>query len=142
MNAKAAKDCSNYSVIRHFLRDGKSPQLLKNRPYFMVDSTYTVASDPNTMRDAGPLRNAIYISQDHLPVHGDLTPEKILQETERVRNMQRERCQHRPGSAVATTQQRTPYKIKKHVLVATNDYTKNISSLIFSPSLKDRPVTI
>ena len=71
LNAKAAKDCSNYSVIRHFLRDGKSPHLLKNRPYFMVDSTYTVASDPNTMRDAGPLRNAIYISRDHLPVQGD-----------------------------------------------------------------------
>ena len=58
--------------------------------------------------------------------------------------MQRERCLHRPSSAVATShhQQKTPYKIKKHVLVATNDYTKNISSLIFSPSLKDRPVTI
>ena len=30
----------------------------------MVDSTYTVASDPNTMRDSGPTRNSIYFAKD------------------------------------------------------------------------------
>jgi|LauGreDrversion4_2_1035121.scaffolds.fasta_scaffold21139_3 hypothetical protein len=33
-------------------------------PYYMVDSTYTVASDPNTMRDSGPTRNSIYFAKD------------------------------------------------------------------------------
>ncbi len=30
----------------------------------MVDSTYTIPSNPNSMRDAGPLRNAEYILTD------------------------------------------------------------------------------
>ena len=30
----------------------------------MIDSSYTVASNPNTMRDNGPLRNAEYILED------------------------------------------------------------------------------
>ena len=30
----------------------------------MVDSSYTVASNPNTMRDGGPLRNAVYRVSD------------------------------------------------------------------------------
>jgi hypothetical protein len=33
-------------------------------PYYMVDSTYTVASNPNTMRDSGPTRNSIYIAKE------------------------------------------------------------------------------
>ena len=30
----------------------------------MIDSTYTVASDPNSMRDTGPVRNARYYIKD------------------------------------------------------------------------------
>ena len=30
----------------------------------MIDSTYTVACDPNTMRDTGPVRNARYVIND------------------------------------------------------------------------------
>lgn len=30
----------------------------------MIDSSYTVASNPNTMRDNGPLRNAEYFIDD------------------------------------------------------------------------------
>ena len=36
----------------------------QKRGYFMVDSTYLVASDPNSMRDTGPLRNAVYSVKD------------------------------------------------------------------------------
>ena len=30
----------------------------------MIDSSYTIPSNPNTMRDNGPLRNAEYSFQD------------------------------------------------------------------------------
>lgn len=30
----------------------------------MVDSTYLIPSNPNSMRDSGPLRNAEYVVQD------------------------------------------------------------------------------
>jgi hypothetical protein len=30
----------------------------------MIDSTYTIPCNPNSMRDAGPLRNAEYILSD------------------------------------------------------------------------------
>jgi hypothetical protein len=36
----------------------------KKSPYYLIDSTYTVASDPNTMRDTGATRNAIYYIKD------------------------------------------------------------------------------
>ena len=49
---------TTFGTVRTFLRDAQSPQLIKNRPFYMLDSTYTVASNPNTMRDAGELRNA------------------------------------------------------------------------------------
>ena len=32
----------------------------------MLDSTYTVPSNPNTMRDTGPTRNAEYIIRDEI----------------------------------------------------------------------------
>lgn len=60
MNAKVGTNCSNYAVARTYLRDGQAPEVVKKRPFYMLDSTYTVASNPNTMRDTGPLRNAQY----------------------------------------------------------------------------------
>lgn len=60
INAKTGQQCSEYGVMRTYLRDGSSPNVVKKRPFYMIDSTYTVASDPNTMRDTGFLRNAEY----------------------------------------------------------------------------------
>lgn len=60
INAKTGNQCSNYAVTRTYLRDGSSPNVVKKRPFYMIDSTYTVASNPNTMRDTGFLRNAEY----------------------------------------------------------------------------------
>lgn len=36
----------------------------------MIDSSYLVPSDPNSMRDSGPLRNAVYTLVD--PADEDL----------------------------------------------------------------------
>ena len=38
----------------------------KKHPYYIIDSTYTVASDPNTMRDTGATRNALYFIRDDI----------------------------------------------------------------------------
>ena len=64
VNAKVGTQCSNYAVARTYLRDGQAPEVVKRRPFYMLDSTYTVASNPNTMRDTGPLRNAQYRVSD------------------------------------------------------------------------------
>ena len=40
------------------------PLKLKHTPYYMLDSTYTVPSNPNTMRDTGMMRNAEYVIRD------------------------------------------------------------------------------
>ena len=58
VNAKLGNHCNNYAVARTYLRDEQAPEVVKKRPFYMLDSTYTVASNPNTMRDTGPLRNA------------------------------------------------------------------------------------
>ena len=42
------------------------PMKLKHAPYYMLDSTYTIPSNPNTMRDTGPTRNAEYIIRDDI----------------------------------------------------------------------------
>ena len=60
VNADTSTLCNNYAVVRPLLRDGMSPLQLKKKPYYMVDSSYTIASNPNTMRDGGPCRNAVY----------------------------------------------------------------------------------
>ncbi len=60
VNAKTGNQCSNYAVARTYMRDGQAPEVVKRRPFYMLDSTYTVASNPNTMRDTGQLRNAQY----------------------------------------------------------------------------------
>ncbi len=39
---------------------------IKHSPYYMLDSTYTVPSNPNTMRDTGPTRNAEYRVRDEI----------------------------------------------------------------------------
>ena len=66
MNAKLSNSCNNYAVVRKYIKD---PRLLfeaKKAPYYLIDSTYTVASDPNTMRDTGATRNALYFIRDDI----------------------------------------------------------------------------
>ena len=66
MNAKLSNSCNNYAVVRKYIKD---PRLLfeaKKSPYYLIDSTYTVASDPNTMRDTGATRNALYFIRDDI----------------------------------------------------------------------------
>lgn len=46
------------------VRDNSSPQQLKKRGFYMVDSSYTIPCNPNSMRDSGPLRNAQYVVHD------------------------------------------------------------------------------
>lgn len=64
VNGKISGQCSNYGVMRHYVRHGRSPLNVKKRPFYIVDSTYTVPSDPNTMRDTGASRNAEYALAD------------------------------------------------------------------------------
>ena len=33
---------------------------MKNQGYYMIDSSYVNAADPNTMRTFGPPRNSVY----------------------------------------------------------------------------------
>ncbi|MFM7853650.1 MAG: hypothetical protein ACKO96_17445, partial [Flammeovirgaceae bacterium] len=71
LNAKVSNSCNNYAVIRKYIKD---PRLLfeaKKSPYYLIDSTYTVASDPNTMRDTGATRNALYFIRDDVDSYLD-----------------------------------------------------------------------
>lgn len=71
LNAKVSNSCNNYAVVRKYIKD---PRLLfeaKKSPYYLIDSTYTVASDPNTMRDTGATRNAVYYIRDDVDSYLD-----------------------------------------------------------------------
>jgi hypothetical protein len=71
LNAKVSNSCNNYAVVRKYIKD---PRLLfeaKKSPYYLIDSTYTVASDPNTMRDTGATRNALYYIRDDVDSYLD-----------------------------------------------------------------------
>lgn len=54
-NASAAT-----TTIHPYHRSNLDRKLLKKGNFYMIDSTYLVASDPNSMRDQGPCRNAEY----------------------------------------------------------------------------------
>ena len=120
----------------------------------MIDSTYTVPSDPNTMRDTGPLRNAEYTTVDHVDemlrkknlkvgstssttrsTVSSAKMNQIISEMKKDNNLRDSmvsRCSH-GTSAVHTVR---PVKVlERHTVVAANDYTKNISDFVFSPSL-------
>lgn len=162
LNAEASRLCSNYATIRPLVRDNSSPQQLKRRGFYMVDSSYTVPSDPNTMRDAGPCRNAVYClsdqaEQEFLRRSQQSFSKKTLAafsqapisvgDLERARQTQSSRCTHlRPHSTLnpQATQRSgffsnmsgtSAYVVDRVEVVRTNDYTKNISSSIFSPAL-------
>ena len=66
LNAKYGHACSNSGVVRQFVKDSRMSMKLKHAPYYMLDSTYTIPSNPNTMRDTGPTRNAEYIIRDDI----------------------------------------------------------------------------
>ncbi len=50
---------SPFDIVRTFTNDN-SPMSKRFKPYYMINSSYLVASDPNSMRDTGPMRNAVY----------------------------------------------------------------------------------
>lgn len=64
VNANSTNLCNHYAVVRPMVRDNSSPQQLKKRGFYMVDSSYTIPCNPNSMRDSGPLRNAQYVVHD------------------------------------------------------------------------------
>lgn len=52
--------------MRKYIKDPRMQLEAKKHPYYIIDSTYTVASDPNTMRDTGATRNALYFFRDDI----------------------------------------------------------------------------
>lgn len=83
---------------------------LKHSPYYMLDSTYTVASNPNTMRDTGMFRNAEYRVRDALDSIMEKTPasrqsgkshisstnaKNIINELDKMKETMMSRCHHR-----------------------------------------------
>lgn len=48
------------NTIHPYHKSNLDRKILKRGNYYMIDSTYLVASNPNTMRDLGPCRNAEY----------------------------------------------------------------------------------
>ena len=66
---------SSSKMLRPYVRHNRDHFVTKTTPYYMLDSTYLVASDPNSMRDNGPCRNAEYVfnpGDGHArPVTGD-----------------------------------------------------------------------
>lgn len=48
------------TTIHPYHRSNLDRKVLKRGNFYMLDSTYLVASNPNTMRDQGPCRNAEY----------------------------------------------------------------------------------
>jgi len=49
------------ATIHPYHRSNLDRKMLTKGNFYMLDSTYLVASDPNTMRDQGPCRNAEYL---------------------------------------------------------------------------------
>lgn len=170
LNAETTQLCNNYSVMRPYVKDNSSPQQLKKRGFYMVDSSYTIPCNPNSMRDHGPLRNAEYVIQDPAEEEflrksqqsfrntGSFSMVNINpREVDKMRDTLNSRCGHmRPISSYGgnpammngthtnsifssiskQSLNKPPNIIDKVVVVRVNDYTKNISSSIFSPSLK------
>jgi len=105
----------------------------------MIDSTYVVASDPNTMRDTGPTRNAEYrlVAEEGIEV----SPHDL----ESMRDTLRSKCSHVRhqstnglrstwASGFSSQKQVDPLKVPPHLLVRRQDYTKNVSDALFSPA--------
>ncbi len=98
------------------MKDSQMHLKLKKSPYYMLDSSYTVASNPNTMRDTGVFRNAEYRVRDDL----DSVLEKrttasrqsaksyvstnnaksIINELDKMKETMMSRCHHRRPESV------------------------------------------
>ena len=48
------------TAVKAYEKSNIDTNYLKKGNYYMIDSSYVVASDPNTMRDLGPWRNSEY----------------------------------------------------------------------------------
>ena len=167
-NGERSPLCNNYASLRSYVRDNQNLRYSKSRPFFMVDSTYLIACNPNSMRDAGPARNAKYRIND--PVENEIEKERMTgsnfnpaltmlsispDKARQVRDTMNSRCNHvRPNTALNelvgmsstffTSASRKnlkpehPNLVEPHTIVKVNDYTKNISLPIFSPSLNPK----
>ena len=170
MNTENSNLCNSYSVVRPMVRDNSSPQQMRKRGFYMVDSTYTVPCNPNSMRDAGPLRNAEYIIIDPIEEEIMRKSQQSFRQTgafsqisvnprqmAKMRQTMDSRCTHlrplssfggNPANLNGTNNSNffsqisggsryaaEPNIIPKVTVVRVADYTKNISSSIFSPNI-------
>lgn len=89
---------------------------MKNQGYYMIDSSYVNAADPNTMRTFGPPRNSVYNFRP-VPVEKG--------------NSGRTESETARTNTSAKNSKRSGYDF--NTIVRANDYTKNMSSSIFTP---------
>lgn len=100
VNAQAGQ-CSSYGTVRAYVRDSQPALVAKARPFYMLSSSYTVASDPNTMRNQGEIRNAQYRISDHAEAayasrrKEGFKGKESLEEERRVRMSLDASCPHR-----------------------------------------------
>ena len=69
-NTPKATNC----MLRPYVKENRDLNTKKDSRYFMIDSSYLIPSDPNTMRDGGPARNSEYYFTVGPP--GKVSPEK------------------------------------------------------------------
>lgn len=114
----------------------------------MLNSSYTVPCDPNTMRDTGAQRNATYTLRDPAEEkYKSLNKQEptdlvsIIKEEQRVMAAMQARCKHkRPATATRWSQGVNEQSTNKvpHLVELTTSMVdhKNKSSSLFSPALR------
>ena len=111
----------------------------RKRPFFMIDSTYMVPSNPNTMRDLGPSRNCEYkvVDPDAEGVRKQYKQAELISSRITLKSQ----CCHRSSSIGNLTArsssiytQNNPYNVPRQENVNLVDSRKNISNLVFSPN--------
>ena len=153
------------NVLRPYQRHNRDHFVAKTTPYYMLDSSYLVPSDPNTVRDNGPCRNAEYAFHQSRPDLGarTLSGDRLMRTWSTLRSGQQRaepaknavysvvkspnKSLYRfggttkiaaavaPGSKQHQSEQLPGDNVGQVQIVRVNDYTKNISQTIFSPGL-------
>lgn len=126
----------------------------------MLNSSYTVPCDPNTMRDTGVQRNATYTLKDpaeekYMALNKQETKTDLvtaIKEEQKVMSAMQARCKHkRPATATRWSQgilkEITGQSTNKvvHMVELTTSIMdhKNKSSSLFSPALRnERPASV
>ena len=98
------------TTVKPYHRSNGNQNMLKKGNYYMIDSSYVVASNPNTMRDLGPCRNAEY----YFKIEGDdddLSGYKnTMQSFQSIQNPQDQRKQFIKGKGNKSIQNIIDYK--------------------------------